>query len=289
MIPGAAMSSPIAVAPEPHELPEYAGELAAFHQAFLAELTALIALLPLAPNMSVLDVGCGDGFFTGLFADRLIAPGAVVGLDISSACLALARRHIATRETRCDVSFVAGDLAELPVPRAGFDLVWCAQSLYSLPDPVEAVRQMSIAAKPGGLVAVFENDTLHQLLLPWPGRLEIALRGAEYAALAAESPRPGRYYVGRRLPAVLAAAGLEPLVFRTQCIDRQAPIDRALEFFLHSYLQRLVERVGPRLARQTLHELKELIDPDHSAYLPRQPHFTLSWLNVLAWGRQPVR
>jgi ubiquinone/menaquinone biosynthesis C-methylase UbiE len=282
------MSSPIAVAREAPELPEYAGELAAFHQAFLAELTALIALLPLAPQMRVLDVGCGDGFYTGLFADRLIAPGAVVGLDISSACLALARRHMATRETRCDVSFVAGDLAELPVPKAAFDLVWCAQSLYSLPDPVEAVRQMSVAAKPGGLVAIFENDTLHQLLLPWPGRLEIALRAAEYAALAAESARPGRYYVGRRLPAVLAAAGLEPLVFRTQCIDRQAPIDRVLEFFLQSYLQRLIDRIGPRLARQTLHELKELIDPEQGAYLPRQPNFTLSWLNVLAWGRRRV-
>ncbi len=283
------MPSPVAVAPEPHELPEYAGELAAFHQAFLAELTALIALLPLAPNMRVLDVGCGDGFYTRLFADRLISPGAMVGLDISAACLALARRNIASREARCEVSFVAGDVAELPVPRDSFDLVWCAQSLYSLPDPVEAVRQMSIAAKPGGLVAIFENDTLHQLLLPWPGGLEIALRAAEYASLAAESPRPSRYYVGRRLPSVLAAAGLEPLVFRTQCIDRQAPIDRALESFLQSYLQRLVERVGPHLTRQSLHEVKELIDPDNSAYLPRQPHFTLSWLNVLAWGRRPVR
>jgi hypothetical protein len=29
-----------------------------------------------------------------------------------------------------------------------------------------------------------------------------------------------------------------------------------------------------------------LIDPDHSPYLPCQPHFTLSWLNVLAWGRK---
>jgi ubiquinone/menaquinone biosynthesis C-methylase UbiE len=282
------MSSPIAVAPEPHELPEYAGELAAFHQAFLAELKSLIASLPLAPHMRVLDVGCGDGFYTRLFADRLLAPGGVVGLDISPGCLALARRNMAARETRCDISFVAGDLAELPVREAAFDFVWCAQSLYSLPDPVEAVRQMSTAAKPGALIAIFENDTLHQLLLPWPGRLEIALRAAEYAALAAESPRPGKYYLGRRLPAVLAAAGLEPLMFRTQCIDRQAPIDRALEFFLHSYLQRLVERVDTRLGRQTLHKLNELIDPDQSAYLPRQPHFTLSWLNVLAWGRRPL-
>jgi ubiquinone/menaquinone biosynthesis C-methylase UbiE len=282
------MSTQVAADPEAHDLPDYAGELAAFHQAFLPELQALIASLPLAPQMRVLDAGCGDGFYAGLFADRLIAPGAVIGLDIRPAFLTLARRHIDSQERRCAVSFVAGDVAELPVPEADFDLVWCAQSLYSLPDPVAAVRKMSAAAKPGGLVAVFENDTLHQLLLPWPCRLEIAIRAAEYAALAARSPPAGRYYVGRRLPAVLAEAGLEPLAFRTQCIDRQAPINGALEYFLQAYLQRVVERVGSRLARDDLRELKELIDPAHESYLPHQPHFTLSWLNVLAWGRRPL-
>ena len=282
------MSSQVARVPEKSDLPNYAGELAAFHQAFLPELQALIAAVPLAPDMRVLDAGCGDGFYTGLFANRLLAPGAIVGVDISPACIALARRRLASRELRCEISLIAGDLAALPVPQAAFDLVWCAQSLYSLPDPVVALRQMSAAAKPGSLIAVFENDTLHQVLLPWPCGLEIAIRAAEYAALHARSTRPGRYYVGRRLPAVLAEAGLEPLAFRTQCIDRQAPIDPALECFLRSYLQRLLGRVRSRLSREHLQELQELVDPTHGNYLLRQPHFTLSWLNVLAWGRKPL-
>ena len=66
---------------------------------------------------------------------------------------------------------------------------------------------------------------LHQVMLPWPGSLEIALRAAEFAALSDESRRPGKYYLGHRLPAAFAEARIEPLGFRTQCIDRQTPLD----------------------------------------------------------------
>src|SRR5205807_1664056 len=135
---------------------------------------------------------------------------------------------------------------------------------------------------------VLENDTLHQLLLPWPDHLEIALRTAEFVALSEQSARAYKYYVGRRLPAVFAAAGLEPCGFRTQCIDRQAPLDADLERFLQSYLARLSDRVAPYLSAALAREFAELIDPSSPSYLLRQPHVTLTWLNMLACGRRPA-
>jgi hypothetical protein len=123
------------------------------------------------------------------------------------------------------------------------------------------------------------------LSLPWPPRLEIALRSAELAALSASTSHPAKYYVGRRLPAVFDAAGLEPLCFRTQCIDRQVPIDVDLELFLSGYFERLLDRVRPYLERAVLKDFSELIDPMHARYMLRQRYFTLSWVNVLVWGR----
>ena len=270
------------------ELPDYAAQIEAFHLAFAAELKAAIAALPLTPQMKVLDVGCGDGFYTGLLAERLLTPGRVIGLDVDPNFLAVAGRNPAVREARCEVDFVQADLANLPAECQNCDLVWCAQSLYSLPEPIAALRQMMAAAKPGGIVAVLENDTLHQLLLPWPIHLEIAVRAAELLAFSQESHKPSKYYVGRKLPAVFAQAGLEPLGFQTQCIDRQAPLDRNLEAFLQSYLERMHERVSPHIDPQVAGELKELSDPASEKYLPRQDWFTVSCLNVLVWGRRPL-
>ena len=271
------------------DLPDYAPQIAAFHRAFAPELRAVVASLPLNPQMRVLDVGCGDGFYTGLLADRLQPQGTAIGLDVNESFLDVARRRPALVQARCQVQLLAGDISALPEEARGCDFVWCAQSLYSLPEPVSAVRQMSAALKPGGLLAVLENDTLHQLLLPWPSDLEMTLRAAELRAFADESSRPGKFYVGRRLPAVLAEAGLEPLSFRTQCIDRQAPLSDDLEAFLHSYLERLNERVQHYLDEAMAARFAELIDSSNPQYLLRQPWFTMSWLNVLAWGRLPLQ
>jgi ubiquinone/menaquinone biosynthesis C-methylase UbiE len=273
---------------DPSELPSYADQIAAFHRAFAGELRAIIRSLPLGPSSRVLDVGCGDGFYTALLAERLESPGAVVGIDINRAYLDLARRNPALASARCDVEFIAGALADLPLAGEAFDFVWCAQSLYSLPEPRVALQQMAAALKPGGLVAVLENDTLHEVLLPWPSHLEIALRALEYVALADESKWPGKFYVGRLLPALFAEAGLEPLDFRTQAIDRRAPLDADLEHFLRSYFERLSDRVAGHLDAALAHEFHDLIDPTSAHYLLHQPHFTLTWLNVLASARRPV-
>ncbi len=284
--PASVTTNSVAAAPE--DLPDYALQMESFHRAFAAELRSAIATLPLAPQMKVLDVGCGDGFYTGLLAERLVSPGRVVALDIDPNFLAVARRNPALQEARCEADFVQADLASLPDECQNCDVVWCAQSLYSLPEPIAALRHMAAAARPGGIVAVLENDTLHQLLLPWPIHLEIAVRAAELLAFSQESHKPSKYYVGRQLPAVFAQAGLEPLGFQTQCIDRQAPLSRDLENFLQSYLERMHERVSPHIDPRFADELRQLSDPASEQYLLRQEWFTVSCVNVLVWGRRPL-
>ena len=180
LLAGILRASPTSSSPASGDLPDYTAELAAFHLAFEPELRTLIGSLPLSPRMQVLDVACGDGFYTRLFAERLSAPGAVTGLDANVACLELARRRFSVRQWQCGVEFIAGTLEQPPIPAGTFDFARCAQSLFTLADPTNALRQMAAAVRPGGFVAVLENDTLHQLLLPWPNGLELSLRTAEF-------------------------------------------------------------------------------------------------------------
>jgi hypothetical protein len=127
---------------------------------------------------------------------------------------------------------------------------------------------------------------MHQVFLPWPIGLELPLRNAELRAIAADTGNPGKFYIGRRLPAVFATAGLEPLDVKTIAIDRRAPLAEAEHQLLQSYLDELVERVRPFLDDAAFDQLRHLADPISPHHLLRQPHLTMTWINVLALARR---
>lgn len=64
---------------------------------------------PLGPTAAVLDVGCGAGAWTALFAQQY---GRVVGVDASSGMLATARRRLAGHD---NVELVHGDALTAPL------------------------------------------------------------------------------------------------------------------------------------------------------------------------------
>lgn len=268
-------------------LPGYDRQLSAFHRAFERELQAIVSGLPLRSEMRVLDLACGDGFYTRRIAERLGSGGFITGVDINLAYLSEATDEASRRGRHATIDFVVASFDRLPFADATFDLIWCAQSLYTLPDPVVAVGHMARVLRPGGVLAVLENDTLHQVLLPWPVRLELPLRVAELRSFLEKSESSSKYYVGRRLPAILAAARVEPLRMTTHAFDRQAPLGEAEQELLQGYLEHVTKRVAPHLDAALLQELRQLGDPGSPLHLLRQPYLTMTWLSVLALGRKP--
>ena len=92
---------------------------------------------------SVLDVGCGSGFFTSFY----LGQGArVTGLDIAPVAVErLAARHPGSR-------FVLSDVSETPLDEC-FDLVNAFDVLYHITDDARwerAVRHLAAAVAPGG-------------------------------------------------------------------------------------------------------------------------------------------
>lgn len=265
------------------QLPDYAPLLADFHRAFSSELRAAIATLPLSQGDRVLDVACGDGAYTGWLAGAVGPDGLVTGLDVSPAFLGLARDAAAGS---C-AGFVAADLARLPFADDTFDLVWCAQSLYSLPDPVRAVRLMKRMAKPGGTVAVLENDTLHHVLMPWPVEVELAVRHAEMIAFNEESNRPRKFYVGRRLNGVFRESGLLNVRTVSRAYNRSAPLGEAERGFLEKYLDDLRERTKPHLKARMFKRFERLTRPGSDQYLLDRSDLIVTFLDHVTTGTKP--
>ena len=136
----------------------------------------------------------------------------------------------------------------MPFPDAAFDLVWCGQNLMTLRGSTDALREMRRVLRPGGALAVLENDRLHEMRLPWPPRLELALHAA-LAAGAGEDAAPLEIgCVGRRVGDLLAGAGFRVVGRRTNAVDRRGPFAPADRAFLEAYLHDLGESVRAQLS-----------------------------------------
>jgi ubiquinone/menaquinone biosynthesis C-methylase UbiE len=153
-----AKTTDLAARPEAREryiIPHDDAHVRAFRRRTLA-MCAPFLLPHLRPGLTVLDCGCGPGSMTIELAE-LVAPGLAVGIDLQANQLEQARAWAAERGIG-NVRFEEGDVYALPFADAAFHLVYSHALVSHLREPARAFAEMRRVLKPGGLVAVAEND-----------------------------------------------------------------------------------------------------------------------------------
>jgi ubiquinone/menaquinone biosynthesis C-methylase UbiE len=272
-----------------NEIPAYETKLDAYHRAFAETLSHVVSLLPIRPADRVMDAGCGDGFYTGLLAQRLKKGGTVIAVDASQSYLTLARRRLARHPSRRHMEFRIGRIEKLPFPDNFFDFVWCAQSLYSFPEPRAALRELRRVAKPGGVVAILENDSVHQILFPWPVGLELLLRAAELKAFLRQEAHPEKFYVGRSLRALFKQNGLAPGKTLARATTCDAPLTADERSFFDGNLTGLRDRVWPLLTPRLRRRCAPFLTPRHPRYVLKDPNLCVTVVDHVLWGRKTIR
>ena len=261
-------------------LPDYAA-LAQYHRAFGRELRRAVRAVPLKAGVKVLDVPCGDGFYSAALARRLHPFGRVVAADLSDAYLDLARAEVGRWRRLAAVEFVKADAYRLPFPDGEFHAVWCARSLISLDRPADALREMRRVLTPGGVLAVLEDDEYHRVVVNWPVGLELELQRAvaeasreRYGSRAGLSP-------ARRVRGWLLEAGLRPGRRATFSADRPAPFDAPTRAYLELYLRETRAFVAPYLGVEALAVFDRAADPADEDSVFRRPDAELTCLTTL--------
>lgn len=90
------------------------------------------------PN--ILDLGCGNGWFT----ERLAAFGTATGTDLSLKAMEEAKTRFR------GPTFIGGDLFEVDLPTAPYDLVVCQQVIAHVVDQPRLVARAASLLKPRG-------------------------------------------------------------------------------------------------------------------------------------------
>jgi ubiquinone/menaquinone biosynthesis C-methylase UbiE len=175
------------------------------HSKRTAEEAAAFLLPELRPGMRLIDVGCGPGSITRGLAGRL-APGEVIGVDLSKETLASARAEAAARGLE-NVRFEEASAYQLPFPDGSFDVAYAHQVIQHLGEPGAAMREMLRVVRPGGLIAVREVDwetTAYWPRDPWLDRfMEVHFQTWR--------KNGGDPFMGRRLRSLVNAVGVADL------------------------------------------------------------------------------
>jgi SAM-dependent methyltransferase len=231
---------------------------------------ALLLRLDVEPGSRCLEVGAGGGSIALWLAERVAPHGKVVATDVETDFLEAVAAGVSTLEVlRHDLT-----TDELPT---GFDLVHARWLVEWLPDKRHALRQMTAALRPGGVLLDEEPvfATMFSALEP------LALRRVVRALIEQlESSGPVECSYGRRLLDDLAAVGLVDVTAEGRSAVVRGGTPPAVDFFRLS-----IEKLRPALLANHLVTGAELAEA--IAALENPSVTMIMPVTVAAWGYRP--
>ena len=177
----------------------------------------------LAPNETVMDVGCGCGSFT-IAAARMVAPrGTAVGVDVSEPMLARARECATGID---NVQFVRADAQTQAFDQGRYDALVSRFGVMFFEDPLAAFANLRRALRREGRVAFAAFRAIeHNEWGTLP--LEVALRYATYETPPPGTPGPFGFADGARVRSILEGAGFSEV--RVEALDGEFPVGKDVD------------------------------------------------------------
>ena len=168
-------------------------------------------MLGASQSETLLDIGCGTGYFTRRFAND--AGLAAMGIDIN-------REWVAYAASRSgDVPFLVGDARRLPFADASFDCTVAVASLCFVEDERSAIAEIIRITRRQFAIGLLNS---HSLLL-----LQKGIKGGKGAY------RGARWHSPNEIRALFDGMSVTSLAIRTAvCCPNGGPIARTLERIL---------------------------------------------------------
>jgi SAM-dependent methyltransferase len=248
----------------PHDLEGEQQRLALMSELLDPMHRSCIEKLGLRPGWRCLEIGCGNGSISQWLAGKVGPDGLAVATDIDLKYVAgLKMPNLEVRQV---------NILEDPVEEGAYDLVTARAILHHLAAPEKAVRRMAAALKPGGVLLSIEPDMLPATVAEPESMHEFWQGWLNWSKTVGID-----YFIGRKMPGMLAGAGLEAVGAegRTALFNGQSP--------WADYWVRTIRELRPKLV-----ESGNITDAQIMQFeaLYADPGYWTTTLSVVAsWGR----
>lgn len=233
------------------------------------------------PGRHVLDLGCGRGDHTLLFAERTHT----TAFDLREASLDFLRRRAEAAGLSKNITVKQGDLFRIPFETNSFDLVWSSHVFHGLSNLEDAARAVKRVLRPGGRFVIRENRVTATLL---PDDLGIGEPGFESRTnrafetwLRKDREKRGRYPHG--WAHLLHAAGFREVETRSFLHQVSPPFNQPQQQYLTYWLDRKREIEG--ISPQDVAILNQLMDRGAPAYFLRRDDLSFVSVSSLFIGK----
>ncbi len=238
----------------------------------------LLDQINVQPGWRAVDIGCGPIGILNLLSQRVGLRGTVIGLEREPRFVEMARAEIAIREL-ANVTIVQADGLNTGLEKNSFDLVHERLVLINVSARKEFLSEMLSLLRPGGTVALEDVDNVSWLCQPAHPSWDILLNAFHTVFHAGG----GDGFVGRRLPTLLRAAGVQDIHIK---VTVETP---PLGDYRRTHLISLIDSVRDKIIAEGI--LSEAKLNEHREALAQHisdPATTVvDKLLVQCWGQKP--
>jgi ubiquinone/menaquinone biosynthesis C-methylase UbiE len=255
------------------------------HLAKQAYRQQIVDDLHLKPGDSVLDLGCGPGLWSSMFAEKVKPNGRVIGVDIDSRWIEYALQNLEHNPLKDMIEYRIDDINNLSFDDATFDLVYisgCSPYFANIHSVLE--KQKRVTKKGGKIVDRSWDDGMF-IVHPISPYLSAKVRLA--IAQAFEERSLDNYfdnYFGRKSHSIFKQIGLQKVTTNSYAVQLLAPLSTEEQHYIRGNAQLYANIAAPYLSEADLKQWSDYFDPLSETYILDRDDVYYGMLEVLTVG-----
>jgi SAM-dependent methyltransferase len=216
-----------------------------------------------AAGERIIDIGCGSGFTTIAFAQKVGSSGHVLGVDVSGPMLERARQ---STPKDAPIDFVLADATVYPFEAASFDLLASRFGVMFFADPAKSFANMRKALRPSGrLTFACWREPRENPWMMTPLQA-IYQHVPKLPPQGPEDPGPFAFASEERVHRILGEAGFTGIAMEPCPLSLDIAIGRGLEAAVRGALEigpasRALEGQPEELRMAATHSIRETLTP----------------------------
>jgi ubiquinone/menaquinone biosynthesis C-methylase UbiE len=245
----------------------------------------MVSDLELQKGDLVLDLACGPGLWTSLFAEKVHPTGSVIGLDFSPELIDYAVSGLAHNPHRNSIHFLLGNFFKLPFRDRAFDAVFLGNSCSYVSNVMSLVQGIKHVTRIGGRVISKEFDGGSVIFHPVDPHLTARVLEAAARSLSHDPPVPHfDNFVGRKMHGHFARAGFRNVTTAAYAVQQVAPLTAAARRYITGNAQWYEETAAPYLSADDQRRWQAAFDPASDEYILDRDDFYFCMIEMVTVG-----